>query len=298
MDFKQLRSFVALVDYQNFSRAAEKLHIAQSSVSTHLAQLEKELGVRLVNRTTKTIEVTQAGQRVYRYATQILEMLHHIQQSCSGKSKHILRIGASTIPATYMLSEILGSYGSLYPNDYFQITQCENNAVIDGVLDGRFDVGMTSRYLKRDGLRFVPLCVDRLVIITPVAEHYLQMQRKGITAEALLKEPMIMREEGDRKAADICLEKIGIDERYLNIVARVNDQETVKNMVASGMGISMISEIAAHDFIESRRVLKIDLSRYADGKHIYLVYPEHYTSKHYAWNFIDYLKESREFFWA
>ena len=80
MDFKQLRSFVALVDYQNFSRAAEKLHVAQSSVSTHLAQLEKELGVRLVNRTTKTIEVTEAGQRVYRYATQILEMLNYVQQ--------------------------------------------------------------------------------------------------------------------------------------------------------------------------------------------------------------------------
>ena len=78
MDFKQLRSFVTIVDYRNFSRAAEKLNIAQSTISVHLAQLEDELGVKLANRTTKTIEITEIGLIVYKYATRILELKDYI----------------------------------------------------------------------------------------------------------------------------------------------------------------------------------------------------------------------------
>lgn len=298
MDIKQLRSFVAIVDYRNFSRAAEKLNISQSTISTHLLQLEKELGVRLVYRTTQNVEVTEEGRTVYKYAVQILEMIGCVYQSCAGEAKHFIRIGASTIPATYMLPEVLCKYNSYCSKDNFLITQCDGKAVIEGVADGRFDVGITSRLLKRDGLRFIPLCVDQLVMITPVTEHYTQMQKYGARMKDLLKEPIIMREKSGGRYADLFLEKIGVDVNSLQIAAQVNDQETVKNMVASGMGISIISELAAHDFIESKRVLKVDLSRFHEGRTFYLVYPSSCTPKHHAWNFIDYVSVSKEFFWT
>lgn len=289
MDIKQLRSFVAIVDYRNFSRAANKLNISQASVSTHLLQLEKELGTTLINRTTKNMEVTDAGWVVYKYASQILEMERCVFEACSAGSRRIIRVGASTVPAAYILPDILRQYCDLFANDLFKVSQCQSKDVAAGVQEGRFDVGLMGYPVEKEGLKCVPLYRNDMVLITPVTERYLRMQQEGVSAEALLKEPIILREKGSRKSLDAFLDKMGLDEVDLQVAARVNDQEAVKNMVAGGLGVSVISEIAARDFIQSRRLLKFDLSQYQDAGHIYLLYPEAYTPKDGAWNFIDYL---------
>lgn len=294
MDFKQLRSFKAIVDYQNFSRAAEKLNIGQSSVSTHLLQLEKELGSKLLNRTTKTIEVTDAGRIAYKYATQILELEQCVFEVCSAGSRRLIRIGASTIPATYILPEVLHQYCDFSSNDHFKVCQCRSKDVVSGVQEGRFDIGLIGYPVEKEGLKCVPLYRNQTVLIAPVTERYLQMQQQGVPMKELLKEPIILREQGDQKCASTFLDRIGIEETDLHIVARVNDQETVKNMVAGGLGVSVISEIAAQDFIQSRRLLEFDLSRYQSPNHVCLIYPDSYSSKDCAWNFIDYLKVSKK----
>lgn len=286
---------MAIVDYRNFSKAADKLNIAQSSVSTHLLQLEKELGVKLVNRTTKAIEITDVGFTVYKYACQILELKKHIYQTCCGDARRILRIAASTTPAAYLLPGILQQYKELFPNDCLKINQCDSKTVIEGVLTNRFDVGLVGQTISRSGLKCVPICRSPIILITPATERYLEMQKKGTSIAELLKEPIILREEGQEKTADRVLDKIGIDRDNLTVVARVNDQETVKHMVASGMGISLISEIAAQDFLRSRRLLKFDLPKHQLTQNINLIYLENRASKDQTWNFVDYLLESNNF---
>lgn len=293
MDIKQLRSFVAIVDYCNFSKAAAKLNISQASVSTHLLQLEKELGMTLLNRNTKTMEVTEAGWVVYKYAGQILEMEQCVFDVCAAGSRRIIRVGASAIPAAYILPEILGQYGELFSNDLLKVSQCRSREVVSGVQEGRFDVGLISYPVKREGLKCVSLCSDPPVLITPVTERYLRMQQHKDSVPKLLREPMILRDDG--KSLDGLLDKLGLDERDLQISARVKDPETVKNMVAGGMGVSVISEITARDFVQSRKLLKFDLSKYQDEGSVCLIYPERYTARDNAWNFIDYLLESRSF---
>ena len=290
MDIKQLRTFVAIVDCQGFSSAANKLNISQATTSTHLSQLESELGVQLILRSTQSIEVTQAGWTVYKYARHILEIENCIHESCAAKGRNLLRIGASTLPATYMLPEIIEQYGACCTKDLVRITQCENKDVVDGVLDGRFDVGLTSLCVHRDGLEYIPICSDKMVIITPVTDFYQRFRGKRHSVLELLEAPIILREECGGRQVDLCLERMGVDPRNLDVVARVNDQEAVKNMVASGIGVSIISQIAAHDFIQSKRVLKFDIPQFNIGKDIYLVYPTYYTSKHPAWRFIDYVQ--------
>lgn len=289
MDLKQLRSFKAVVDYQTFSKAAEKLNMGQSSVSTHLLQLEKELGVTLLNRTTKTIEVTEAGQTAYSYASRILELERCIREVCSPDGGRIIRIGASTIPAAYILPDVLAQYGHFSSNDRLKVTQCRSREVANGVQEGQFDVGLISYPVEREGIKCVPLCRNRMVLITPHTEPYLHMKRKGNTIRELLNEPIILREAGDGSRMTAFLESLGIDESMLRIVARVNDQEAVKHMVTGGMGISLISEIAARNYVQTRRVLQFDLPHHQECGQIYLIYPDRFTPKDAAWNFIDYL---------
>lgn len=289
MDIKQLRSFVAIVDYRNFSKAAEKLNISQASVSTHLLQLEKELGVTLLNRSTKTMEVTDAGWVVYKYAGQILEMERCVIEVCSAGTRRIIRIGASDIPAAYILPDVLQQYGALFANDLVKVSQASGQDVAAGILEGRFDIGLIGHRVEKEGIKCVPLYRNQMVLITPVSERYLQMQQRGTPVRELLTEPIILRERGSRNSLELILDKVGLDERDLQIVARVGDLETVKNMVAGGIGISVISEIAAKNLVQSRRLLIFDLSKFQDAGYIYLVYPECCTTKDNAWNFIDYL---------
>lgn len=290
MDFKQLKSFAAVVEYKSFSKAAEKLNSAQPTISTHVRMLEEELNTQLILRTTKTIEVTPQGWEAYKYATKILNLRDCILQSCSADARQIIRVGASTIPATYILPEILPHYSRIAPDTYFVINQHDSKSVIDGLLDGQFDVGMTGMAMEKEGLTFVPFCKSKMIIIAPVNEYFLNLQRRGNgSLEELLKEPIVLREQGSKKSANHFLDRMGIREEDLQVVARVNDQEAVKNMVVQGMGISFISEIAARDFIRERRLLKFELPNQEFQQHLYVVYRSRYGSQPKVQDFIDFL---------
>ena len=291
MDFKQLKSFAAVVEYQNFSKAAERLHIAQPTISTHVRMLEEELNTRLILRTTKSIEITPQGWDAYRYAIKILDLRDRIMDSCSADSKNIIRVGASTIPAAYILPEVMSRYGEVSPNSYFVINQAHSREVIDGVMDGQYDVGLMSMPADREGLVCLPLCENRLVMITPVTERFIRLQLQSASPlKELLKEPIVLREVGSKKSANYYLEAMGIQEDTLQVVARVNDQDTVKNMVARGMGVSLISEIAARDFVRERRLLKFPLPDYDSNQHIYLIYRSRFGSEPKVQDFVNFLQ--------
>lgn len=290
MDFKQLKSFVAVVEYKSFSKAAEMLNSAQPTISTHIRTLEEELGTRLILRTTKTIEITPQGMDAYRYATKILSLRECIVENCSGNARSIIRVGASTVPATYVMPDVLPKYGLIAADTYFVIHQSHSSEIADGVMDGQFDLGLTGVAVEKEGLTCVPFCKNRMVLITPVNDHFLNLQRKpNVTLEELLSGPIVLREKGSKKSANRFLEAMGIREEELNVVARVNDQEAVKNMVAGGMGVSLISEIAARDFIRGRRLLKFDLPGFQDQQYLYLVYRNRFGIHSKVKDFIDYL---------
>lgn len=290
MDFRQLKSFVTVVEYKSFSKAAEKLHSAQPTISTHVRMLEEELKTRLILRTTKTIEITPQGMEAYKYASKILALRDCIQERCSANSRSIIRVGASTIPATYVLPEVLPRYTQDAPDTYFAIHQSNSRDIVDGVMDGQFDLGLTGMPVEREGLTCVPFCRNRIVLITPVNEHFLDLQRRiNVPLEEFFKGPIVLREQGSKKSANRFLEAMGIDEEELDVVARVNDQEAVKNMVAQGMGVSLISEIAARSFIRERRLLKFDLPEIKDPQYLYLIYRNRYGADNSIKKFIDFL---------
>lgn len=290
MDFKQLKSFVTVVEYKSFSRAADKLHIAQPTISTHIRQLEEELGSRLILRTTKSIEITAQGWDAYRYASKILDLKDCIMDNCSSNARSIVRIGASTIPATYILPHMLANFAELSSETYFNVSQTNSQAVMEGLMDGRFDLGLVGHAGKQEGIISQPFCRNRMVIVTPVTDYYLNLQGHISPRELLLQEPIVLREQGSQKSANRYLDSLGIREDELNVVARVNDQETVKNMVTTGMGISLISEIAARDMIRARRLLKFELPDFQFQNQIYLVYRDRFNMLPAVQDVINYLQ--------
>lgn len=277
MEFKQLQSFAAVVKYRSFTKAAEKLFLSQPTVSAHVRDLEEELGKRLILRTTKSIELTPKGSEVYEYALRILDLRDRMVDSCAPASQNIIHIGASTIPSAYILPELLARFGTQAPDTYFSIHQSDSRGVAEGLLEGLFDIGMVGEEIVDERIVCTPFCRDHVVLITPVNEHFLRLRDQEASAlPDLLGEPMILRETGSRKMADRLLESVGRSPDSLNIIARVNDQEAIKNMVASGLGVSLISEIAARNLLAEKRILSFSLPELASSRRLYLVYRNNY----------------------
>ena len=159
---------------------------------------------------------------------------------------------------------------------YFTVTQTNSQGVVEGLADGIFDLGLLG--MKGDDrVTCIPFCEDRMVLIAPVNERFLALQREKDPLPTLLHEPMILREKGSGslKTADRFLAGLGITEDSLTVAARVNDQEAIKNLVQSGLGVSLVSERAARSAVEEKRLLQFELP-VESRRHLYLAYRRDY----------------------
>lgn len=278
MELKQLRSFAAVVRYGSFTRAAENTYLSQPTISTHIRALEEELNTQLLLRDTKNLQVTPRGQELYECACRMLELQDNLLQRWRQSDQHIIQLGASTIPSAYILPEVLPLYGKQNPGSYFVVHQSDSRQVIDGVAGGLFDVGMSGMPCQDEAIRCEPFFRDRMVLITPVSRRFLALQSQGEQAlPELLREPIILREtgSGSQKSADRFLAQMGLRENELRVTARVNDQESIKNLVSGGLGVSIVSEKAVRDFVAEKRLLAFPLPPGSAERNLYLLLPHH-----------------------
>ena len=291
MEFKQLQSFVSVVQQKSFTKAAEELYLSQPTISTHIYQLEEELHTKLILRTTKSISITPKGMELYAYAMNILELKQRMLQACSIESKRIIHLGASTIPSAYILPQLLPEFGKLHEDVYFVMHQSDSQGIIDGLKDGLFNIGFIGMPCEDEECVCQPFCEDKLVLITPVNEHFLKLQAQGAAVEQLLREPLILREKGSgsEKLAEQFLAGSGIAEKDLHVVARVNDQEAIKNLVAGGLGVSLISARAAQNFLLEKRLLAFELPNGLAARKMYILYRRNYILPSYVQDFLRFI---------
>lgn len=291
---KQLQSFAAVVEYRSFTKAAEKLYISQPTISTHIRLLEEELHSCLVIRGKRTVEVTPRGQELYECARDILSLRDSLLRRWTEEKNPIIQLGASTIPSAYILPEILPEYGRLHPEVYFTIHQSDSQGVADGILNGSFDLGLAGMEVAHEQLTCVPFYQDRMVLITPVTPRFLALRElPEVPLDSLLREPIILREQGSgsRKSAERFLDSMGVREEELNVTARINDQESIKNLVAGGLVVSILSERAARNFAEEKRVLLFQLPERTSKRYLYLLFRKNFVLKSYIQAFCDHIRK-------
>ena len=292
MELKQLESFVAVVEHKSFTEAARQLYISQPTISTHIQALEKELQSKLILRTTKSIELTPRGVETYECAVKMLELRDNLLQKWRGEEEKIIRIGVSTIPSAYILPEILPDFCEDHPGIFFHSTQSDSQGILEGVLEDKMDVGLVGMKCEDERLSCIPFYQDELVVITPVNEHFFELKKRNASMGELLKEPVILREKGSgtKKAADVFLEKEGISEKELKVVAYMNDPEAIKNSVAAGLGISIVSKKAAQNLVMEKRLLSFEFSGCTSGREFYIIFKKDYVLQPFISKFINYIQ--------
>ena len=290
MDFKQLEAFAAVVDYGSFSEAARRLYLTQPTISAHIRALENELKVKLIIRTTKKLTITTKGYQLYDSAVRILHIRNNLLEDFTGSKKHIIDLSASTIPSSYLLPELLAGFGKICPDVYFHSLQSDSAEAIQKVIDGSVDLGLVGQYIEKDDCCYIPFSQDSLLIAAPVTPHYLKLKEKNASLDELIREPMIVREKGSgtKKEMDFFLEKSGIAPSDLNVIARMNDLESIKQSIVNGLGISILSARSVQDLAGTKQILIFPLGDTESRRNFYIVYSRNRILKPHVRQFIQF----------
>lgn len=294
MNLKQLEAFVQVSESGSFSKAAKELFLTQPTISAHISSLEKELNVRLFIRNTKEVSLSDDGKDLYRYAKQITDLEKAIEERFymdSDDGKHFITIAASTIPAQYLLPKVLMCYRERYPKEQIKIMETDSSEVVTQVVDHMVDVGFTGTVLEKKHCKYIPFYKDELAVITPDTPEYRKIRDENPDdIKWIKKRPLILREEGSgtRKEAEKQLKNAGISMDSLDIVASIANQETIKKSVKQGMGITVLSKLAAED---EEGLLTFQIPGADEGRDINLVYNKNYQMTRSADRFIRIVKE-------
>lgn len=297
MNLKQLEAFVQVAEGGSFSKAAKELFLTQPTISSHISSLERELNARLFVRNTKEVSLSEDGIKLYKYAKQMLDLQREIEVTFGmdeeGES-HAVTIAASTIPAQYLLPEVLTRFSERYPQEQIRIQETDSSKVVMQIVDHWVDIGFTGTVLEKKHCKYIPFYKDELVIITPNTPKYQELaQGNKEDISWIKKEHVIMREEGSgtRKEAELQLKGAGVKFAGLDIIASIENQETIKKSVRQGMGISVLSKLATADEVANGEILAFPIPNSDEGRDINLVYNKNYQMTRSAERFIKVVKE-------
>ena len=297
MNLKQLEAFVKVTESGSFSKAAKLLFLTQPTVSAHISSLEKELDSRLFVRNTKEVKLSEEGKQLYQYARQMVELEKEIEQVFSKdahREEKCITIATSTIPAQYLLPKILMKFNERYPKEQVKLLETDSSQVVTQIIDHMVDVGFTGTILEKKHCKYIPFYKDELVVITPNTKKYQKLlEDMPDDISWIGGEHLIMREEGSgtRKEAGKQLRAAGINLDKLKIIASIENQETIKKSVKQGMGISVISRIAAEDEVKYGDLLAFSIPKADQGRDINLVYNKNYQMSKSTERFVKIVKE-------
>ncbi len=275
MNFRQLEAFVNVMKSRSFSKAAEAIFISQPTVSVHMASLEEELGVPLIIRAPKGIIPTEAGKIFYNYAMQIIKLRDKSIEEIKKFSDRIcgsLEIASSTVPAQYIVPQVLADIYKKYPDVTVTIRQYDTAEVVEKVENMEIEVGICGSKFDRSNCNFTPFMEDELMLITPNTKEYQNIPEDKIV-NLLKNKSFIAREKGSgtRTETENCLNKAGILIKDSNITVQMESSESIVQAVKNGLGISVISKYCVEDYIKFGSILSYAIPHCKMERTFYIV---------------------------
>lgn len=245
-----LRIFEAVALSRSFSQAADTLYISQPAVSKGVRELERQLGVALLDRSRRTIRMTEAGQLLHHYAQQLFAIeraaetgLAQLRELGQGR----LALGASSTIGTYMLPSLLGAFRQRYPGVQLMLDIDGPERLIERLRKEPLDTVFVEGPIDDTDLLVAPWRTDTLVVVAAAHHPLLEWQPLGVAE--LLDMPFVLHERGSgtREVVEAALRERCVS---LRVVLELGSTETVKQAVCAGLGLAIVSTAA----IELERV--------------------------------------------
>jgi len=275
MNLDYLKTFIEVIKQKSFSDVAEKLEISQPAVSFQIQKLERDLGTLLIDRSKKTVTMTEAGKRLLRFAENVESehnlLLHDIallKDELSGE----LIIAASNIPAEYLLPPILGKFKSLHLAVNTQMIVSDSAMVINGIRNGDYEVGFCGMAAEGYNTESFKVGQDEIVLIV-FPEHPFA-KRKSISFSELEEESFIAREQtsGTHQSLISLLTRAGFDTSKLKPSLTVGSTQAVISAVEARAGIAFVSNLAINKSLNLGLVHRLTIEGLNLSRDFYCIY--------------------------
>ena len=257
LNLHHVRIFAAIVEHGGFTRAAQALRLSQPAVSKSLNELERQLQVMLLDRSRKTVALTEAGRTLYARAGELFGVERAAERELRelrGLKRGVLRVAASTTIGTYLLPHYLGRFHTRHPGVRIRTTSANTRAVLRALLEFRVDVALVEGPVEHARVQVVPWREDELVLIA--APDHPVVAAAPIEARRLADEQLLVREPGSgtRVVTERALAQRGVRPGR---TIRVGGTEAIKQAVAAGLGLGVVSRAAAVDQLALGRIVVV-----------------------------------------
>lgn len=240
MNIQKYMSFVKAVECGSFTDAAEILNYSQSGVSRMIADLEKEWGVVLLERSKNGVSLTSDGTKLLPYARELVEKYKQLQMQVdelNGLQSGLIRIGVFSSVATHWLPNIIKEFQNDYPSVDYELLLGDYTEIEEWITEGRVDCGFLRLPAKND-FDTVFLEQDEFMAVLPLNHPLAGLDR--VPASALCSAPFILLEKGEKAEVSAIFERSGLKP---NVRFTTWDDYAVMSMVESGLGISILPKL-------------------------------------------------------
>jgi LysR family transcriptional regulator, nitrogen assimilation regulatory protein len=269
MDVRQLRYFVSIVDYGSLGKAAEKLYIAQPSLSQQMARLEEDIGVALLLRSPRGVKPTAAGQALYRHARLVLHQMEQLRQEVRegmGAESGKVAVGFPTTMASVLAMPVFERVRERFPGIRLQYFESMSGYITELLANGRLDLAILFRDANTPGISVLPLLDEELYLFGELPDAAAR-RRKTCTLKDLAGVPLVAPSEsnGLRTLLERAFAREQVD---LNIVADIDSLPTLLSIACSGKAATILpaSALAQRDaqrYPHVQRIVEPAISRTA-----------------------------------
>lgn len=253
MEIREFQTFKAVAELNSFTKAAQALQYSQATITSHIQQLEDEIGVPLFDRLGKKIQLTAAGHELYAYVVELLATYAKIKHISSDDTtmKGELRIGASETMTVYRLGTVLAAFKKSYPEVTFSLINDHCAPLREKLHSGELDIAITLEPKFSDPKLDVHVCSEEPLVFVGGKQHSLQ------TIDDAQGECLIFSEKvcALRRFFETYLVRKGIDPQHH---LEFSSMEAMKQCVVSGLGISLMPYISVEALLQDNKMKIID----------------------------------------
>lgn len=255
----QLMTFLAVAEFGGVLAAARHLHLSQPAVTTRIRQLEEVAGVPLFIRSSKGMQLTEAGKTLRRYAQSVKDLLEEAGRAIGQENiqnRETLRLAASSTIANYVLPALIAKLDQWHPFAGVEIKVGNSDQVLDWVRAGEFPLGLVEGNAKAQAISLEPFITDEIVPVCSTLANNPKLQglaRRPQTVADLMELPVLWRENGSgtRKVVETALNKAGFPTSAYATIFVLGNTEAIKSAVVEGLGIGFLSRSSIRRELES-----------------------------------------------
>ena len=268
---RQLRVFLEVATRQNFTEAAKTLHLTQPAVSMQVKQLEEVVGIPLLQKTGRRIQLTDAGHEILLLCRSVLNQIEqteqHLEQISKGHQGRLKLVVASTVSA--VATKLLASFNELYPKMHISFDVTNREGWIKQLQNNEADIVLMGQPPENMDLLTQAFMDNPLVLIAP-SSHPLAQQAKPASLEQLLQYGFVVREPGS--GTRLAMERFFNEhDKTLNTNMEMNSNDAIKQSVEAGLGLGVVSIHTVEAELESGRLELIHAEKFPIKRQWYVV---------------------------